>query len=151
MLNGPFPYGDYTSDRIERRLRKGQRPILDEHLVARPQVSPRLRMIINKAISREPLDRYASAREMIDALAAAPFIDWRHTEDLTWEGPVAGHPEMCYRVVAEKKRRFDRWRLSGLKLVTAWRRCVEDQDVSNLEGKGAREFFDQLAKHATSR
>jgi hypothetical protein len=52
--------------------------------------------------------------------------------------------------LTEKKPRLGAWRLSGQKFVTTWQRCVDDQDVKDLFGKEARDFFDQVVKHATS-
>jgi serine/threonine protein kinase len=153
LLNGPLPYAEYGADVIASRLAKGKRAILNEHLGQQAHVPPRIRTIINKAMARDPSERYATAHEMIDALNRAPFIDWRPVDDLTWEGEVPGEPGVRYQVKATKVRRPDRWRLSARKLISNdWRRCgIDDQDVADLSGKDARAFFDQLVAHATSR
>jgi eukaryotic-like serine/threonine-protein kinase len=104
LLNGPFPYSEYTRSQIVKRLEKGRRPILDEHLVFKPQVPPRLRQIVTKAISRNPGDRYANAREMMDAIDKAPLIDWRLAEEApghyVWEGALGRVGGRMYRVAA---------------------------------------------------
>jgi serine/threonine protein kinase len=151
LLNGPFPYADYGANLIESRLAKGKRAILNEHLEQQPHVPPRLRTIISKATSRVPSDRYPTAREMMDALDRAPFIDWRRIDHGTWEGDVPGTAGTRYQVSAVKVRRPDRWRLSARRLISDWRRCCEDHDVNDLGGRDARAFFDQVVAHATSR
>jgi hypothetical protein len=105
--------------------------------------------VINKATSRAPSERYATAREMIDALDRVPLIDWKHVDELTWEGQVPA-TGIRYRVCATKMKRPERWRLCAQKFVTEWRRCLDDQDVADLDGKEARAFFDQLVTLATS-
>lgn len=152
MLNGPFPYDDYENEPLERRLDKGKRAMRDEHLAFKPHVPRRLRAIVTKAISRKPTDRFATAREMMDAIGKARFIDWEQVagEEFTWEGIVPGVPEIGYQVSATRMKRPECWRLSGKKRTTEWRRCVQDQDVTDLSDKSARDFFDQMVSEATS-
>jgi hypothetical protein len=114
------------------------------------QVGPRLRTIITKAISREPSQRHATAREMLAALGQARFIDWGRIDDATWEGAVPGEPVVKYQVTAARVRRPDRWRLTGRKYVHDWRRCVDDHDVTDLSAMSVRDFFDQIVRQATS-
>jgi serine/threonine protein kinase len=154
LLNGPFPWGFYDSepgDAVPGRLDKGRRAIKDEHLVFKPHVPPRLRSIITKAIARKPEDRYPTAREMMEAIGKAAFIDWYQVgEPFIWEGSVPGAPEVSYQVAAEQKKRSGRWRLSGKKKLQEWRRLLDDQDVDDLSGKAVRDFFDQMVTAATS-
>jgi serine/threonine protein kinase len=150
LLSGPLPYQEYDYSLLQRRLEKGQRPVKDEHLVPQAHVPPRLRTVITKALARNPSDRYATARAMIDALGKARFIDWRRLDNGTWEGAVPDSPEVRYQVSATKMRRPEKWRLTGKKYVHDWRRCVEDHDVTDLADKSVRDFFDQLVTHATS-
>jgi serine/threonine protein kinase len=154
-LSGPFPYDNYTVELVASRLAKGRRAIVDGDLTLPPVVSPRLRQIISKAIARKPDDRFGSAREMIDAIDRAPFLDWCQIEDLPtskrWEGLHLAAPGVRYRVDAEKYKRGERWKLTGRKFITTWQRCVDDQIVEDPVGRSSREFFDQMLKEATSR
>ncbi len=100
LLNGPFPYADYTCAMLAERLEKGQSPILPRHLRQGPHVPRRIRSVVSKAAGKDPNDRFASAREMIDALDAAPFVDWRFRVDgevQCWEGTSNVDPERTPR------------------------------------------------------
>jgi len=151
LLNGPLPYADYGSELVQSRLTKGKRGVLNEHLNQQPHIPPRLRTIVKKATSRDETERFATAREMIDALDHAPFIDWKKTDDLTSEGTVADIPDVRYRVTATRVHRPDRWRLCGRRFIHEWRRLIEDQDVADLSSNDTRAFFDQMVAVATSR
>jgi eukaryotic-like serine/threonine-protein kinase len=153
LLTGPFPYDEYTPDQIFARLNKGKRPVRDADLVFKPFVPPRLRTIVTTAISRDGSRRYASAREMADALNAAPIIDWRATsgedDELVWEGTCAADRGAAYQVKATPKK-GGRWRFKGRRRLTQWRTIVEDQIVTDPTGIEARDFFDRVVRVATS-
>jgi serine/threonine protein kinase len=157
LLQGPFPYGEYTRDQVWDRLKVGRRPIKDAHLRFKPHVAPQLRRAVNKAIARNPDDRFANAREMIASLDDASFVDWRVVVDDTdaqqWEGAVAGKADAEYRIIATRYRRADAWKLvAEKKCATRWQRCgVDDQRVPGLDASDAIAFFDQVVRHSTSR
>ncbi|HEY4395643.1 MAG TPA: serine/threonine-protein kinase [Polyangia bacterium] len=155
LLNGPFSWTYYDglpTDDLLRRLARGQRAMKDEHLVFKPHVPPRLRTVVTKAIACKPSYRFATAREMLEALGKAPLIDWYQVgEPFTWEGTVPTLPRVSYQVSATRVRRPDRWRLSGKKKIEDWRRCLDDQDVTDLSDKAVRDFFDQMVSEAMSR
>jgi serine/threonine protein kinase len=148
MLNAQFPYATYEQVDIASRLAKGQRAMKDDVLAFKAHVPRHLRGVVRKAIARNPDERYESAREMMAALAKAQFVDWRRVGELTWEGAVPSRPDVSYQVTATRLKRGDRWRLSGKRRITDWRRCVDDQDVTELSGKPATEFFDQMVTEA---
>lgn len=155
LLNGPFPYEAYTGNQVVARLEKGRRPVLDIHLEFKSFVPPRLRRIVNCAINKDPGQRYSSAREMADALNAAPMVDWRQTaegqsHELVWEGTCAVTPETSYQVTASPKK-GGRWLLRGRRRITQWRSFVEDQIVADPLGTDAQAFFDNIVKIATKR
>ena len=151
LLNGPFPYGEYTRDVMEKRLAKGRRAVLDNHLDQQVHIPRRLRQIVRKATSRTAVDRYANAREMLDALGQAPFIDWCRVDDTCWEGGVSTDDDTRYRVTATRMKRSGKWRLEGLKCKNRWQRFVVGQEVAEIAGPAASAFFDQIVTLATNR
>jgi serine/threonine protein kinase len=156
MLNGPFPWAYYDAESVDSfvgRLEKGQRAVKNEHLGFKPHVPPRLRTIVTKAIQRKPADRFGTAREMLEALTKASFIDWQKVgEPFAWEGSVPTVPEVSYQISAQPRKRAGGWRLSGkVKTHQQWRRFVDDQDIGDLSDGSVKDFFDQIVRDATSR
>lgn len=154
LLNGPLPYAQYTRADTWARLTQGKRAIKDSDLRREPHIPPRLRTVLNKSLALRPLDRYPSARTMIDALDGARFVDWgppTKSDDLVeWQGHTAGRQRDLYRVSAQRMR-SGRWKLSAQKCRNRWQRFgIADQDVDALIGPAATEFFDQVVRHATS-
>ena len=155
LVNGPFPYASYTPAQIADRLQKGRRPIRDADLQFKPFVPPRVRTIVSKAISRNVSQRYATARSMVDAINAAPLIDWQAVDksdrgELCWEGACTADRSSQYQIRAIPKK-GGRWLLTGCRRVSQWRRIVDDQIVTDPAGTEARLFFDNMLKAATSR
>jgi serine/threonine protein kinase len=150
MLNGQFPYAAYEHIDLAARLAKGKRSMKDDVLDFKPYVSRHLRSVVRKAIARDPEDRYGTAPEMMAALAKAQFIDWRLAGELTWEGSVPSRPDVSYQVTATKMKRGERWKLCGRRRITDWRRCMADQEVTDLSGTQVTEFFDQMVNEAIS-
>lgn len=155
LLNGPLPYGIYTRDAIWERLKDGKRPIKDAHVKYGPHIPPRLRSVLNKSLARSPESRFPTARNMMDALDRAPFVDWQWPQgdetEQVWEGPVAGNSSERYRAVATKYVRKNEWRIRAEKYRTRWQRCgIDDQTLPSLSGSEATAFFDQVVKHAIS-
>jgi hypothetical protein len=154
MVSGWIDARSYTIAEMEHRLAKGRPAPRPADLVFAPQVPPRLRRVITKAMSRDPTHRYPSARAMADAIAGAPVIDWQpvHVEvaSQTWEGAAAHARDRRFRVEAVR-RKDGRWTFSGLKHVSRWQRFVEDQVIAAPTGREATAFFDQVVKVALSR
>jgi serine/threonine protein kinase len=159
LASGPLPYEDalYTISAISQRLSRGQRAILPRHLAHAPWVPRRLRTVINKAVARDPGDRYASAKAMVDALAAVPLVDWQVVVDepdhKRWEGATPQRPDRRFAVDARyvvSKRGRTGWVLSGLQQVNAWQRVVPDSLVGELHTGQAAAFFDSMVVIATS-
>lgn len=153
LLNGPLPYAKYTRTGISTRLAQGKRPPTDSDLLRGPHIPSRLRTILNKALAIGPADRYGTAREMMDALDGAPFIDWgpsTKTDDVVeWQGRAADGRGDLYRISARRIRNAG-WMLSAQKFRNRWQRFgVKDQDVDALIGPASTAFFDQVVKHAT--
>ncbi len=130
LLSGPFPYDDYTLDRLATRLKKGHHAVLPRHLQFAPHVPASLRRIVNKSIRTEPNERYQSAEAMIDDLLGARFVDWKWPQDgggsPTWTGAWRG---VGYRVVARHVRGKG-WRATGERQYrSGWRRIPGCSDV----------------------
>ena len=66
MLSGQAPYGDLDATQTLTRLLQGEPPRLSAHDASVPEG---LASIVEHAMSRERDDRFASARELADALA----------------------------------------------------------------------------------
>lgn len=158
LTSGPFRYAatpDYFLDRIAERLHQGRRGVVNRDLAFAPEVPRRVRRIVNKAAAIRPGDRFASAREMADALRRAPLVDWTLIVDdpdrKVWQGTTPQQPDRDFRVEAERRKRDGAWRLKGSQRVTAWRRVVEDVISPTLDDRAARLFFDRMVDIATSR
>lgn len=155
LLNGPLPYDSYTREQLLARLQKGRPGPLDAHLVPAPQVPPRLRTIVRKAMARDPARRFGSAAEMAAALAATNLIDWSTTlrtdDTIVWEGACSRTRDRAFQVEARKRRKDGAWVLSARQRVSRWQKFVPDQLVAEPQGPGATAFFDQVLKIATSR
>lgn len=151
LLNGPLPYDAYDREMLSARLDHGKRGIRTKDLRFCAHVPTRLRQVVTKAISLDPRDRYQTCRSMLDVLDRAPFIDWVQIDQSRWEGTNPTNAAVRYRVEGRKMIRSGKWRLSGLRRVGSWVRCVEDQDVTSLDSRSAHQFFDQLVKQETTR
>jgi serine/threonine-protein kinase len=153
MLNGPFPYGEYGVEEMQKRLSKGLPAPRREHLVPGPQVPFRLRTVIRKAISRKPDDRYPSARAMSEALSRVQLIDWEPVESregsLVWEGECAQRRDRRFQVEA-RPRRNGKWTMLARQRVTRWQKFLPDQVVAEPTGPDATAFFDHVTKAAFS-
>jgi serine/threonine protein kinase len=155
FLNGPLPY-PYDQKAILRRLKKGQLATSSADLVFKPQVPPRLRTIVRKAIQRDPRSRYQTTAEMRAAIAAAPYIAWAQPcddgETIRWEGSLASRPDLAFEVGASRrpatKRTGKAWLMTGRQRLSAWRRVVDDQVVPSPEGPEAMAFFDHVLSAA---
>lgn len=149
LLSGPLPYDDYAREDLGRRLARGWRPVKDDHLRFAPQVPEALRLVVRKAIQIKPQRRYRSAEEMLRALLAARFVDWRWSEGsgdkITWQGECRGR---SYRVVA-RALRGGRWRARPEQLYpSGWRGlygALAGEDVDPVEA--ARAAFSQIERH----
>lgn len=155
LSSGPLPYDDdaYATDRMAERLARGRPAVRPKHLQAAPWVPAGLQRVISKAIRLDPADRYASAKQMGDALAAVRFVDWRLVADETdlmrWEGVSARRPDRQFAIQAERHR--SGWVLIGQQFVTSWRRISSrpDQIVDNPRGPQAAGFFQSMVDIAT--
>lgn len=154
LLNGPLAYASYTDHDMRKRLEKGRPVPTPADVVLGPFVPPRLRMIVRKAMSAKPQDRFGSAAEMRDAIAKVPLIDWgpmvMDDDARVWEGASAQRRDRRFRVEA-RPRRNGRWSLSALQYVKRWQRFLPDQLVDQPVGAEATAFFDQVLSAALSR
>lgn len=143
----PFPYGKYRRVAIFDRLTQGRPGLESSDLAFTPHIPRRLRSVIRKATDRNPVQRYQTALEMANAIAAVPpFIDWHRTEaadEITWEGSRVRQPGRRYRVTARRKD-GGAWILMGQQHVSSWRRCQEDQIVSTVGSSEAAAFFERM-------
>jgi serine/threonine protein kinase len=154
LLNGGLPYEEYLAADMEQRLRRGRPAIRTADLQPLPHVPARLRTIIRKAVSSKPEQRFSTAREMRDAIARAPFIDWRsvvtNDEQLVWEGESAQRRDRQFQVEAVK-RRNGQWTMTARQQVNRWQKFLPDLITSTPTGAEAEDFFDQVLKVAFSR
>ena len=161
LVSGPLPYEDsaYDISAVAARLASGRRAVLPRHLGHAAWVPRRLRTVINKSTSGNPDARYASAKAMVDALAAAPLVDWQPVADgpdlKRWEGATPQRPDRRFAVEArylapKRGRSRTGWMFSGLQLVTQWQRVVPDSLVAEVQGNQAAAFFDSMVAIATS-
>jgi eukaryotic-like serine/threonine-protein kinase len=161
LVSGPLPYEDsvYDISAVAARLASGRRAVLPRHLGHAAWVPRRLRTVINKSTSGNPDARYASAKAMVDALAAAPLVDWQPIADgpdlKRWEGATPQRPDRRFAVEArylapKRGRSRTGWIFSGLQLVTQWQRVVPDSLVAEVQGNQAAAFFDSMVAIATS-
>jgi eukaryotic-like serine/threonine-protein kinase len=157
LANGPLPYADNPLDEIAKRLERGRPGPRPRDLGFGPHVPRRMRTVIRKATSVDPARRYASAREMHDALAAVPLVDWALVVDepdrRVWEGRAAKRPDRRFRVDAARRRRAGGWRLTGQQYVSRWQRLtgLPDQIAGSLDTTAATGFFDAMVARATKR
>jgi eukaryotic-like serine/threonine-protein kinase len=157
LASGPMPYAENPLDEIAARLHRGRPGPRRRDLSLGPYVPRRMRTVIRKATCVDPAGRYGSAREMHDALAAVPLVDWVLTVDehdrRVWEGRAANLPNRRFRVEAARARRGDGWRLTGQQYVSRWQRLtgLPDQIVPSLETTAAIGFFDAIVAMATNR
>lgn len=161
LVSGPLPYEDslYDISAVAARLASGRRAVLPRHLGHAAWVPRRLRTVINKSTSSDPDTRYPSAKAMVDALTAAPRVDWHpivdEPEHKRWEGATPQRPDRRFaieaRYLASKRgRNHTGWMLSGLQLVTKWQRVVPDSLAAELQGNQAATFFESMVAIATS-
>ncbi len=159
MLNGRFAWESFDPARSETRIRNGKRSVPDRLVapeVFAPEVPPDLVRITRKAISRDPADRYASARDFLAALNRVTVIDWRHQAGVglegewigTWPPHVRPGARHCYRVSSRRLssgRQRNRLRLVAecqRPASATWRRFgVADQTVADDDGDAVRQFF----------
>ena len=151
MLSGPFDYTKYNGDEASDRIKKGRRAIPDADLPPAVHVPRRLMRIVNRAVHRDPAERYQRAADFRAELMASRVIGWRRTTD-GWEGPDSG-TSCAYRVTEEPRR-------SGVRLSAVrqthpggpWRRFgVDDRDVDPEDGRGYASFFEETLALAFQR
>lgn len=155
MASGPLPYAkepDYLIEQIAKRLQRGSRAIRGSDLEPAPWVPPALRRVIRKATARRAHQRYPSARQMLDAVRRAPFVDWRLVCDepdrRRWEGATPQRPDRDFHVEVVRRRRGG-WVVSGRQRKTAWQRARPDQIVDQPDGDGVKACFDEMVAIAT--
>lgn len=151
LANGPFEYGKYDSDEMERRIARGLRGVPDADLVPEPHVPDRLMRIVHKATHRNPAKRYQRADNFRAALMSSRIIGWHRTGG-GWEGRDSG-TRCVYRVTEEPRR-------SGVRLVAArrttrdgpWRRFgVTDLQASADDRAAYAVFFERVLRQALQR
>lgn len=166
MLNGPFDYQSLDQDAaiLDRRVTKGLRSLPESKFVFDPSVPRRLRTIVRKAISADPLDRQQSATEMRDQLRKVVAIDWKRTEGLrsldgVWIGPwpprLSGNKRRIYKVesallragVSRGKLRFRATQAVSASAAFA-RFGVDDVTLEPDDRAGADRFFEAVSAKA---
>jgi serine/threonine-protein kinase len=71
MLTGASPFaGGGPREVLARRFRESPRPVRE----ARPEVSPQLEAVVERAIAADPADRFATATEFLAALHSASAL-----------------------------------------------------------------------------
>ena len=123
-ISGAVPHDGLPQSAILSKTALDDPPPLRERV---PHVAPAVETVVMRAIARRPKDRFASVRELADALAAvveltwedrvvAPMVDARTMEHVRKERPVAAPPvaqEGRGRPAARKLT----WRPTGLTFV----------------------------------
>lgn len=154
-VSGPLPYADYLIDDMTHRLQRGHRPIVNRDLRPAVWVPRGLRRVIRKATSLHPEERYDTARQMLDALRAAPLVDWRRVVDepdyKIWEGATPQRPDRRFRVAATQRKRDGAWTVTGQQCLNAWRRARPDMVTPQLDNDAVARLFDEMVAIATNR
>jgi eukaryotic-like serine/threonine-protein kinase len=168
MLNGRLPWEKHDLATVEKRLQSGLRALPDKTLKRyAPHVPDRLRRVVNKAIARDPADRYTSPEEFIRALKKAKLqsIDWKHVDGKgllgTWMGTwPAKRPierRTAYRVTSRileggpdrsKLRLEADYCKAG---TTSWREAVKDASVAPDDVAGVAAFLAAAEAKAAQR
>ncbi|MHB8220577.1 MAG: serine/threonine-protein kinase [Acidimicrobiales bacterium] len=152
LLSGPFPYDDYTRERLAERLSKGRPAVRRRDLTFQAHVPSALRRVVTKATRVEPAGRYQSADGMVRALLRARFVDWDWPtvgeREVEWSGTCNG---TRFRVVSRRVRGKG-WRAwPERKYAGGWRR---PQGSYNCEAANpldaASAAFSQIDKHLSS-
>lgn len=151
MLSGPFNYAKYDGDEASDRIKKGRRAIPDGDLLPAVHVPRRLVRIVQRAVRRDPAERYQRAADFRAELMASRVVGWRRTAD-GWEGPDSG-TSCVYRVTEESRR--SRMRLSAVRQTHVggpWRRFgVDDRDIDPDDQRGYANFFEETLARAFQR
>lgn len=149
LLSGTFPYDDYTRERLANNLEAGRPAVSARDLSFAPHVPEALRRIVRKATRRNADGRYQAAREMVDSLLNAQFIDWAwpetDTSDYVWLGQLRGTE---FRV-SVRSVRGKGWRAtSECRFPKGWRRIqgLGDRDAGNW-AEAAKAAFSQIEAH----
>lgn len=153
LLNGPFPYANYTSGDVIERLVAGKHATLDSHRQPPVWASQSMRRFLSKALRIDPSRRFQSAREMANSLSKVIYIDWKMVDDMTWEAPFL-HKQGCrIRVVGTQERDGSKTLIIQIDNGKGWRRAtnVQPQSVTMLESAQARAVFDQATMIAIAR
>lgn len=156
MVNGRLRWEEVDGATMQVRLVEGKRAMPDRMLEDwAPHVPDRLRQVIRKAIRREAVGRYASAREFLRALNGIRCVDWRHAEgeglDGTWAGtwPPGTRAEKRVSVEIEsrilmsgarkgERRLVARYRKAG---IVKWRGLLPPGTVAADDVAGVAQFF----------
>jgi hypothetical protein len=102
----------------------------------------------------DPADRYRSAHDMADALAAARLIDWIPVVDgedrRIWEGRLPGRRNQQFQVEVWRTRR-GHWKGTARRRGRSWRRIwAEDQELADgCNGAALSALFDRVVDFAT--
>jgi serine/threonine protein kinase len=142
MVNGAFPYDEFDSEEIQRRVTNGRRSVSDRMLVFGPHVPRSLVRSISSMIAKDPAQRPADAETPRRALLQLRYIDWvargpsgsgAKTWTGTWPPQVPVQNARVYRVQAEPIT-AGQYR-HGLRVTAAWRRAGASQwrDMPSLD------------------
>ncbi|MGW0879371.1 serine/threonine-protein kinase [Streptomyces sp. NPDC002671] len=149
LLAGRFDYASYTRTEVVDALQGGLSPLRDSDRRLPVWVCRRLRQLIARATHPDPIERFASARDMSAALAAIKIADWSEVDANVWQAPHLRRDEQ-WRVTASPAK------AGGVELVTfrrkaaSWRRAGEAAVVPTIDHPQARTYFEGVNKRAVN-
>lgn len=150
----PFNPTLYSQERVAARLARGERAMPTAHLDLPPHVPRWLRVVIGRALKRDPRERYERADRMRAELMAHPLISYRDVGG-AWEGPLLDRRirGVSYRV-DDTPRREGRTLLVARQRIDqgAWRRFgIDDRLCMRGDLLVYRTFFEDVLTHALQR
>lgn len=118
MLNGLFPYGSLDAAEVDKRINQGQRALPARMLAPgafAPHVPKAVRQLVRRMIDIDPARRPTSS-DLVRALRALTYIDWRHDVGDGVDGEWSGRwpPRRCPGGLGTPfRRRVALWRRSS--------------------------------------
>lgn len=149
LIDGRFPYEDYTREGVINALQRGESPLSSQDLQLPLWAPKTLRRVYSKALQSDPIKRFASAKEMDLALSKVRIASWKKIDEFSWEARKNVADNFCIRVDVKKST-------SGLSMSVRSNRTGKfrrfqgnpDVQVSSLHSKEAQKVFDAANAHA---
>ncbi|WP_117427296.1 serine/threonine-protein kinase [Mycobacterium marinum] len=150
LLNGPFNYESYQRTTVVERLMALRSPLSKADRTYPIWASRSVRRVLNKALHRNPNERFQTASDMDNAMSRVRVVDWQQADEGQWEAPFLHRPSHRIQVSARAVRGSGTRMSIRVDRGNGWRRCgVPDQDVPSLDAVAAFSVFDQATDIAT--